>query len=377
MSLTQQRDAFDLPEGIVYLNCAAQSPSLKSSHKAGQTGLMRKHHPWDPERNNLGPEMERSRELFGNLIGAKADNIALVGSTSYGAAVAANAITLSEGQNVVMIEGQFPSNYYAWQNLADKSGAIVRTITRPEGSDWASAIIDAIDENTGLVALANCFWSDGSLVDLDRIAPKVHEVGAAFFIDATQSVGVKALDVAALNPDYVMCSAYKWLLSPDAAGFLYVADRRMDAAPIEMNHAARTGGPPMELSTDYARDYAVGARRYDYGAADNMVHQPMVVKALEQILEWGQDNISAYIADLVDYTAELATERGYQVPPKANRIGHFIGLQPSGDCDIDLAPSLAKQDIYISLRGARIRVSPYVFNDRKDIETLFEALDKT
>ena len=87
MPLKQQRDAFDLPEGLIYLNCAEQTPSLKSSYEAGQTAMLRKHHPWIPERQHIRAEMDRSRELFGALIGASADNIALVGSTSYGAAL--------------------------------------------------------------------------------------------------------------------------------------------------------------------------------------------------------------------------------------------------------------------------------------------------
>ena len=67
MPFKQHRDAFDLPEGLIYLNCAEQSPSLKTSHKAGLAAMMRKHHPWLPERYKIRAEMDTARQLFGSL----------------------------------------------------------------------------------------------------------------------------------------------------------------------------------------------------------------------------------------------------------------------------------------------------------------------
>jgi len=376
MPLEQQRDAFDLPASLVYLNCAEQSPSLKTSHEAGRTALLRKHHPWIPERQHIRAEMDTSRELFARLIGAHADNIALVGSTSYGVALAAKSIALGPGQNVVLIEDQFPSNYYAWQTLARENNATFNIVARPADANWTDAILNAIDDNTALVALPNCHWSDGSLIDLEKIAPRVHEVGAAFVIDATQSIGVKRLDVNKLNPDFVMCSAYKWLLSPNSSGFLYVAERRLASQPLEQNHSARNPATPMELALEYTSKFKAGARRFDYGAANNVILQPMTIKALEQINIWGQENIHEYLTRLIDKTAAMAEVRGFEFPGRHYRIGHFIGLTTQKKLDVELAKKMAEMNVHISLRVGKIRISPYVFNSESDIETLFEALDR-
>ena len=72
----------------------------------------------------------------------------------------------------------------------------------------------------------------------------------------------------------------------------------------------------------------------------------------------------------------MAKMRGFDVPDKRHRIGHFIGLQSKRHLDTRLAGKFAKKNIFISLRVGRIRISPYVFNSESDIEVLFDALDE-
>jgi selenocysteine lyase/cysteine desulfurase len=372
--IPNQKALFDIPGDVVYLDCAAQSPALKASFAAGELGLGWKLHPWDPDRGQLKAEMERARELFGGLVGSPAENIALMTSTSYGTAIAAANLTLLAGQNIVLLQDQFPSNYYCWQHLAKRNGGQIKTVARPADGNWTAAVIDAIDENTGIVALPNCHWTDGGRLDLETIAPVVHRQGASFFIDATQSIGMHAFDVAKLNPDFVACSAYKWLLSPDASGYLYVAPRHLDGQPIEDNHAGRIGETSMEVGAGYGARYQTGAVRFDQGASDSMIHIPMSVSAMAQISAWGVVNIDATMRPLTDYIAEKATARSFKVPPSAHRVSHFIGLYPDAMPD-RLIPQLKALNIHVSLRGGAIRVSPYLFNDREDVDQLFSAFD--
>jgi len=375
MTLACQRHLFDIPDGVTYLNCAAQSPSLRASDEAGRRGLAWKHHPWDPDRGNLYNEIGEARRLFGGLVGAPAAAIALMTSTSYGAAIGAANLSIRSGQRIVMLENQFPSNYYAWQNVAERDGGSITIIARPEDGDWTAAVLDRINADTGLVALPNCHWMDGGLIDLERVADQVHAVGAGFFIDATQSIGVKPFDVARLDPDFVACSAYKWLLSPDGVGFLYVAPRHRDGRPIEDNHASRIADSSMERDSGYGRQYLDSAARFDQGAADSMIHMPMSVAALRQISSWGVAAIEASLALLVARIAAAAEERGWRVPPAPHRARHMIGIY-AGDAPDGIIDRLKAEGVYVSLRGGAIRVSPYLFNDESDIDRLFEALDR-
>lgn len=376
MTPDQIRPLFDLPDDIVYMNCAAQGPAPRAAAEAGRRAVDRKARPWEPERNNLGAEMSRARELFAGFVGAEGDDIALTTATSYAAAIAARNISLEAGQTVVVLEAQFPSNLYVWQRLAEASGASVVVVPRPGNGDWTSAVLDHLGPETGLVALPNVHWVDGGVLDLAPIADVAHAQGAAIFIDATQSIGVLPLDIARIDPDYVACSAYKWLLSPDQSGYLYVAHRRQHGEPLEHNHATRIGDGPMTLSPGYGTRFKPGAQRFDQGAADAMIHLPMAVTAMEQIAAWGLESVAAGIAPVIDRIAEEAEARGWWVPPKAHRSPHFIGLRLPEPPAPDLADRLAAENIFVSLRDGRVRVAPYLFTRLAEVDTLFEALDR-
>jgi selenocysteine lyase/cysteine desulfurase len=81
--------------------------------------------------------------------------------------------------------------------------------------------------------LPHCFWTDGTLIDLAAIGRRCREMGAALVVDATQSVGALPLDVAEVQPDFLVVSGYKWLLCPYTIGFLYVAPHRQGGMPLE------------------------------------------------------------------------------------------------------------------------------------------------
>ena len=81
--LSNQKAMFDIPEDVVYLNCASQGPLLQISCRAGQESVMRKAQPWDAQsRDRTANEIERCRSAYGRLIGSAAANIALDHSTT-------------------------------------------------------------------------------------------------------------------------------------------------------------------------------------------------------------------------------------------------------------------------------------------------------
>lgn len=378
MPLACQADAFELPDDILYFNCASQGPAPRVAAEAGRRAVDRKARPWEPERQRLGAEMDRARAQFASLINADPSTIALTGATSYGVAIAARNLSLEAGGRILVLESQFPSNYYAWQRLADRRGGGLAVVRRPDGGDWTSAVLEtlAADPRIGIVALPQVHWVDGGVLDLARIAPVVRDRGAAFVLDATQSIGAMPLDVAALDPDFLACSAYKWLLSPDQAGYLYVAPRHWEGEPLEYNHQVRIGDGPMSLTPGYGDRFLPGARRFDVGIADTMIHMPMACAAMELILGWGVERIAGYLEPITDRIAALAESRGWWVPPKPHRARHFTGITLPFPVAPDLDARLAAEGCYIALRDARIRVSPYLYNRVEQVDYLFDALDR-
>jgi selenocysteine lyase/cysteine desulfurase len=371
-----QRHLFDVPRDVAYFNCAAFSPLPNAVRQAGEKALMRKVHPWTMDRPAFTVEADCARGLFGQLINASGDDIAIVPATSYGIAVAAANLTVEEGQSIVVVEAQFPSNYHVWKEVAEEHGAHLVVVPAPEDGDWTPRLLEAIDGDTAVAALPNCHWTDGSLIDLEAVGARCRQVGAALVLDTTQTIGVQPFDVARVQPDYMVCSAYKWLLCPYTLAFLYVAPHRQDGRPLEYHYGQRSGARTQYGETGYAEALLGNAQRFDMGERYNFVNLPMACVALEQIEAWGVESISAALGCMTDAIADKARNRGFGVLPRRNSVRHIVGIRVPGGFGTDLPARLAGDGVFVSPRGDAIRISPYLYNDAPDVERLFDALKR-
>jgi selenocysteine lyase/cysteine desulfurase len=374
--LGSQRELFEIPEDIAYLNCAYMSPQLRTVRTVGEEAVARKSRPWGISPRDFFESSEKARRLFAQLVGGDAEGVAIIPSVSYGMAVATANVPLKTGQNVVVLDEQFPSNVYPWRELAKRTGAEVVTVPRLVGQDWTSAVLERVHERTAIVAVPNCHWTDGSILDLVRTGERAREVGAALVVDATQSLGAYPLDVSEVQPDYLVSAAYKWLLGPYSLGFLYVSEAYREAVPIEHNWISREGSENFARLVEYTDAYAPGARRYDVGERSNFVLLPMAIEALRQILAWGVENIAASLRVLTDCIEEEAEKLGVEAVPKSVRAGHMIGLGLGPEAPEDLAVRLAEENVFVSVRGHNLRVSPHLYNTERDVGRLFDSLNR-
>jgi selenocysteine lyase/cysteine desulfurase len=369
-----QRHLFDLPEDVAYLNCAYMSPLLRRAVEAGQQAMARKARPWTISQNDFFTESERARGLFAQLIGASADDIAIVPAASYGLAVAAANLPLRRGERVLTLADQFPSNVYTWRELARRAGGEVVVVPEPEDGDLTRAVVEALDQRVRIAALPHCRWTDGALLDLPRIADRCRELGSALVLDVTQSLGALPLDVAAIQPDFLVCPGYKWLLGPYSTGFLYVAPRHQDGRPLEESWIGRAGSEEFARLVDYQDAYQPGARRFDVGERSNFALLPPAIVGLEQLLAWDVAAIAATLAARTREIASRAAALGLASAPEGLRAGHFLGLRLPGEVPPDLLARLAAERVHVSLRGTSLRVTPHLYNHDGDVERLFAVL---
>ncbi len=374
MLLSSQRDLFDIPDEVAYLNCAYMSPLPRTVRAAGEQGVARKSQPWRIKSNDFFDESEIARALFAELIGADAEGVAIVPSASYGIQVAAENLPVRAGQRIVVLAEQFPSNVYAWQDLATRTGAEVVTIARPADLDWTSGLLDVIDERVAVVAVPQCHWTDGGLVDLVRVRERVRAVGAGLVVDATQSAGAYPLDVARLQPDFLVAASYKWLLGPYSLGFLYVSPQQRKGRPLEFNWITRAASEDFASLVDYQDDYQPGARRFDAGERSSFALMPMAVAALRLLLEWRVENIRDTLSKLTGRIEREVRRLGLEPLPAGRRGDHLLGIRSPLPLPPDLPARLAAAHVYVSVRGQSIRVAPHVYNTEDDIRRFVDAL---
>ena len=376
MNLRSQRDLFEIPEDIVYLNCAYMSPQLRPAREIGERAVSRKSRPWEIKPDDFFEEAEEVRTLFARLVGGDADGVAIVPSVSYGISVAAANVPVGEGQKMLILDDQFPSNVYAWRGLAERSGARLVTVPRPEDFDWTRALLEEINADTAVVAVPNCHWTDGSLVDLARVGESAREAGAALVVDAIQSLGAHPFAVSEVRPDFLVASSYKWLLGPYGVGFMHVGEKYREGEPIEHNWINRRGSQDFSRLVAYQDAFQPGARRYDVGERSNFALLPMAAEALRQLIDWEVGNVSETIGTLTDLIEEKAEGLGIMTTPKKRRVRHMIGLMLGHDAPDDLARRLTTHNVFVSVRGESVRVSPHLYNTERDVDLLFEILER-
>ena len=370
-----QKHLFDIPEDITYLNAAYMGPITKVAAEIGKAAVERKLNPWSIAVSDFFSIPDRIYELSAALISAEPSDMAIVPSVSYGIAVAAKNVAVSEGQKIIIMADQFPSNVYSWKELASEKGAFLETVDWPNDGDWTAALIAAIDDNTAVVATANAHWTNGALIDLVAVSKKARSVGAALVLDLTQTLGVTPFSVKDVDPDYMVVGAYKWLMGPYSFGFIYVAPRNHGGKPIEDSWLTRKDADDFARLVDYKDEYEPGARRFDMGEKSNFINAPIAISALELLNDFGVENVSAYIKTLTDYIAARAQAIGLNVALPQYRVPNLIGINFKDGVPEHIAPALAANNIFVSIRGDSIRVAPHIYNDKADIDRLFSVLE--
>jgi len=376
--IPNQRHLFDIPDDVAYLNCAYMSPLMKPALEAGTAGLARKAHPWEITPDKFFTGSDEFRTTAAQLLDCSRDCIAIVPSASYGIATAARNVPARKGQSILVLAEQFPSNYYPWQRLTEETGASLKVVAWPENSDWTAAVLNSLTADVAIAALPHVQWTSGGRLDLVRIGEACRKIGAALVLDLTQSLGALPFSVGGLpngvQPDFAVAASYKWMLAPYSTGLLYVAPKWHEGKPLEENWIQRANARDFSSLTLYDENYDAGARRFDMGERSNFALLPAAVRAMKQLLAWEVSQISETAGALNRQLAAAAAEFGFLSPPENLRAPHYLCLRGETPIPRNLPEILAREKVFVSVRGSSIRVTPHVYNSAADAERLLSCL---
>lgn len=378
--MKHKKHEFDIPEHITYLNIAAQSPSFKTINDAGLEGLMQKRRPYLITGSDYFNPTIKLKKLFAKLIDADNYNrVAVIPSVSYGIATVANNIVLKASDEIVIIDEQFPSNYYSWQKLADKYGAAIKVVKSPEasnkGEQWNHDILEAINHNTALVAMGNIHWSNGTLFNLKAIRKKTKQHNALLIIDGSQSVGALPFSVKEIQPDALVCASYKWLFGPYGSAYAYYGSYFDNGNAIEENWTNRLNSEDFAGLTNFESQYKPLANRYTVGQSGNFIYIKMQIAALTQIIDWTPKAIQNFCEATTYKSVKALKTLGCEIEDSNFRTHHLFGVKVPDHINIDaLKQALKEQNIFVSFRGKYIRLSCHLYNTEEDFSKFVSCL---
>lgn len=376
-----KKSEFQLDPSVTYLNCSFMAPQLNSVEEVGIQGIRYKRNPHQITIEHFFNETENLRNEYAKLIGAKnPKRIVVVPSVSYGMANVAKNLHLEQGDQLIVVGEQFPSNVYPWRRVASDSGAEIVTVPAPDvnmerGKIWNERILDATSPKTKMVAIGSLHWADGTLFNLKEIRKRTREIGAWLVIDGTQSVGALPFSIEEIQPDALICAGYKWLLGPYSMGLAYYGPALDDGVPVEENWINRYESENFAGLVNYNDQYQPYALRYEVGEHSNFILIPMQLAAIKQLNSWGIENIQAYCDELISDIVAPIRERGYGIEDEEFRGSHLLGIRLRSDHNLQgIQARMKEENILVSFRGRSIRVSPNVYNTKEDLAHLTEVL---
>lgn len=355
-------------EGI-YLNHAASSPMPLRTSRALRA--------YADDRERLFPLYQSGTQDYdlpvlqrklASLIGAPADRLALVPTTTDAIAGTINSLDWRAGDNIVVPANEFPGVLYPCLHLAAR-GVEARVVPVDAHADL-DRVLTAIDARTRAVAISHVHWQTGHRLDLDQLGAACRARGVLSIVDAIQSVGAVPVDVVKADIDVLAAGSYKWMMAMPGAAVLYVSPQFLArAVPDRAGHKGMTpapaavGGPPRI-------EWAAGAARFQVGGPINAALVALE-HSVDLLLGTGVPAIFAHVSTLIDHLAANAARAGLQLKSdlRAPHRSTFVSVTTgSVDRDERLVNGLVARRVIVGVRGPGIRVAPHLHNAIEDVD---------
>ena len=284
-------------------------------------------------------------------------------------------IKLTKTKNKILIlKDQFPSNVYPWMELVRNNMGIIEKIDSCNEKSITEKLIDRINEQVIAVAIPNIRWTDGYVLDLERISIACKNYDVKLILDLTQSAGAMEIDLGKIKPDFAIIANYKWMLGPYSTGFMYVSDNFIEGIPLEETWIGRKNSEDFSKLTVYQSEYNFDSIRFDMGQRANFTLMPGVMASLEQLHDWGIKNIENTLYENNKIICKGLNELGFDILEENKRAPHFISAKlPCLDGNL-VIKKLKMNNIFISERSGYLRITPHLWNNEQDFLKLLECL---
>ena len=357
------RADFPVADTTLYLNSAYITPTPLPVVAAGREFAEAK----ATAPISLGEMLHQTdvvRAQFAKLVGAGPDEVGFLAATSEGENVVAGSLGFGSGDNVVIDELHYETEFVLYSHLAKTTGVELRVAPARGGAVTTKELEPMVDRRTKLVSVAWVSHQNGFRHDMRKIADLAHAHGAFFYADGIQAAGMFPIDVKAAGVDAMAVGTYKWLLGSFGVAPFYVRREMLDRLRLDRHgalHVEREIGP---------REFEIykTTKRFEYATlAFGPVYE--LGAGLAYLERVGVDRIETHTVALAQRLQRGLRSLGFEVTtPEGNRSS-IVAFRVGKAAD-QIARHLEDTRTRVSVRekGTQIRVSPALFNTEADID---------
>lgn len=364
------RKEFPAVERMVYLDSGFQTPLARPVKAAIELFLREGFETAGPKSIWLD-RVEQTRAKVARFLGVTADEIAFTKNTSESMNIAANALPLQAGDNVLMIHGDHPNNAYAFLNLQRK-GVEVRFIPMTDVVD-ADSFAPFIDDRTRAISMSHVTFHAGHRFDIESVGALCVRNKLHFVVDVMQAIGVVSVNAKAIGASFIGSGSHKGLLVPQGLGLLYWDQTLKELEPAYLAAASLAEIPSDLIARADRMAPSPAARRFELGNF-NLPAVHALGASLDMIEQIGVQNIQNHCFDLGDHLIARLDELGVRlVGPRErkHRAPHiYVIALPAADW----LGHFEENGVRVSPERDGIRISLGMFNTATDIDRLIDVI---
>ena len=313
------------------------------------------------------------KTILSRLLGCRPEELALIHNTAEGMNIVSHGLDLAAGDEIVLLENEFPSNVYPWLHWREK-GVRIRTAPMGETPDGFLAGIERlVGEKTRVVAVSAVHWCTGMPLPLERIGALCRDRGIVFVVDGAQGVGMQPLDVDRAGIAFMAFPAWKWLMGPLGLGVLYVREERIpQLKPVFVGTASVVDA---QHFLPYKSRLQPTADRFVISTA-NFIDWVYFRAALEFLDAVGFDvvrgrlmELGRRLADGLDRTGWRVLANGFPDHPTAIVVCEKPGLDAAA-----AVVRLHRRKVVCAERLGRVRLSPHVYNSPEQLDRVVDLM---
>ncbi|MEK7356944.1 MAG: aminotransferase class V-fold PLP-dependent enzyme [Bdellovibrionota bacterium] len=372
------RAAFAKPEGLIHANNAGVAPISLPAANAVKF--------WTDRFSKEGmhaafpaiEETERTRVRLAKILGAKTEEVAFFQSAAGAISQVALGLKLEAGDEIVVWDQEYPSNFHPWRIAAERVGAKVVVAQSPDDlSTPLDRIADVVTNRTKVIAISWVQYRTGAIMDLEALADFAEARGIFTCADIIQGAGLLPFDFHASRLDAACGGSHKWFVSPISAGYLLIKESRI--AEIQPTTAgAMSFGTPDSLPT-LKDTLKAGAARFEPGSR-GILELVGFGASLELVADVGIARVGQEVEWLSRTLMHELREVGYEInsPHGAHHRGSIVNFKPGPhsaaktEDEIDVRLKTAR--VSFGRRPPGVRLSLHAFNTKADVDRLIEIL---
>jgi selenocysteine lyase/cysteine desulfurase len=368
-----RRESFPTLEGRVYLNTAAEGIPPAAVGEALARYFRDKQQGMDG-REAHAAEWEAARELAGRMYGLTAPEIGICSNSSEAFNLAAMALRLQPGDEVIINDLDFPSGRTPW--IQPSCAATVRLWRAREGALRVEDLVPLLSARTRLLTTSLVSYYNGFMVPLPAVVEAVRKHSPALLaVDVTQALGRIPLDLRGV--DLIVSSTHKWILASHGGGLVGVPEARAGewTAPaggwFNLQDAFEPDRFEQVTTRPGAASFMVGMPNYAAIYAIRAGLEYIRGVGVEKIEQAARPLVHACLEGLSRLPVELITPRHEE-----SLAGILAFRHPRMEA---VQARLRARNIHVMHTAGRMRVSLHGYNTPSDVErfleTLSEALD--